>query len=159
MPSPRPIRFFAIPTSGRATTVTNCQQARSIVSLTAPSVHATVATRVMARPSERGGSPATRDGGASSLPGATSKRPSSSPPKEAALAATTAVMLTDTRGNTIVLPAGTEPGQRICLPGARGGGRTRGDLFLTVHLAAQDLHEATEIHNAYRSSRCSSQRR
>jgi curved DNA-binding protein len=80
-------------------------------------------------------------------------------PQEAALAATTAVMLTDTRGNTIVLPAGTEPGQRICLPGAGGGGRTRGDLFLTVHLAAQDLHGATEIHNAYTSSRCSSQRR
>ncbi len=39
-------------------------------------------------------------------------------PREAALAATTTVTLTDTHANAIVLPPGTRPGHRIRIPGA-----------------------------------------
>jgi DnaJ-class molecular chaperone len=60
-------------------------------------------------------------------------------PQEAALAATTGVTLSDTHGNTIVLPAGTRPGQRICIAGAGRRGRPPGDLVLIVRIASADL--------------------
>lgn len=84
-------------------------------------------------------------------------------PPEAALAAAAAITLTDARGNTIELPAGLRPGQRIRVPGA--GRRVRageppGDLILTVEVRSSSrsppnwigrlgIHKSSSKHHSW----------